>query len=171
MRLTIQTHAEHRATARKAINLWNDLYNHQCASLDDWSDRTLSECAACWRALCQTVDQVVYAAGGHREHLTWHLFGATLTAKDLWGDLSGSVLYGKDLPSFLLYGGLRSGHDKLAITAFWANQSEPLPIPRRKPSLPALEGRATEAEMKGHEAARQTAIARFAALRAAKGGV
>jgi hypothetical protein len=160
--MTIKTHEDLRAAARKAITLWQQLPEHQFACMKEWSEETVGRTESCWHDLCRTLDRVVYAAGGHRDHLTWHLFGACLTAEDLWGPA--------DLPSFLVKGLPRSAHQQLALTAFWANH-QPLvakPKSRKGLSLPAIEGRTTEAELENDEAARQLAIERFAAFKAAR---
>jgi hypothetical protein len=169
--MTIKTHADLRAAARRATTLSVD---HQYLTVDLIHDNcTEDDVEACWRDLCRTIDRVVYAAGGYRDHLTWHLFGATLTAESLWNQEDANTMDDTNLDAFFFSPEGRSAHGQLALTAFWQNRVQPLPVlPNGQyPALPAPEGRATEAQMDAHEAARQQAILRFQALSAAKGGV
>jgi hypothetical protein len=169
--MTITTHNDLRKAARKARDLSVDL---PYLTLDFiHGNCTEDDVETCWRDLCRTLDRVVYAAGGHRDHLTWHLFGATLTAETLWSQEDADTMDDTNLDGFLFSGEGRSAHGQLALKAFWHNRVQPLPpLPSHGyPSLPAQEGRATEAQMDAHEAARQQAIVRFQALSAAKGGV
>jgi hypothetical protein len=162
--MAIKTHADLKTAAREAITFWRALAAYQDACLKQWSQRTVSDCNTCWRALCRKVDQVVYAAGGHRDHLTWHLYGGVLTAEDLWGvPGAGDVQYGKDLPSFLLYGGLRSTADTRAYAIFWAESDKRLPRPKARGDLspPFIEGRSTEEQIHTDEEHRKHSVFRL----------
>lgn len=162
--MTIKTHADLKAAAREAIALWHALDDRQRACLKEWSQRTVSNCNTVWGALCRKVDQVVYAAGGHRDHLTWHLYGGVLTAEDLWGvPGADSVRYGKDLPSFLFYGGLRSKADTRAFAIFWAETDKRLPRPKSRGDLspPFIEGRSTEEQIHTDEEHRKHSVFRL----------
>ena len=168
--MPIATHNDLRKAAHKARDLSVD---HQYLTVDVIHDNcTEDDVAACWRNLCRTLDRVVYAAGGHRDHLTWHLFGATLTAESLWNQEDAATMDDTNLDGFLFSGEGRSAHGQLALAAFWQTRVQPLPpLPSNAyPPLPAPEGRETEARMDAHEAARQQAILRFQALSEAQGG-
>lgn len=166
--MTIKTHADLIAAAKKAIDLYETFYwtKHEAIYAGEIRDQIESR----WHAFCRAFDEAIYAAGGHRAHLTWHLFGKTITAEKMWegnghehdrarGDYQVRLL----VRAFLFFKEGRSAHAGLAMRALWDNPDTPLPTPksRRKPSLPAVEGRATEAEMKRYEAFRQRAIVRF----------
>lgn len=159
--MTITTHDDLRAAVKKTSALWIEIEEHKFACMREWSEKTVGRTRSCWHKLCRSLDRVVYAAGGHREHLTWHLYGASFTAEDLW-------VSEDHLPAFLLGRFSRTAHQELALKAFWSNREPPVskPRPPRGLPLPALEGCRTEAEVADDEAARQLAIARFAAFRA-----
>jgi hypothetical protein len=138
--MTIKTHADLKAAADQTLQLASDLAYVRtqfpyCVGVE-------ARVSSIWRRLCHSLDEVVAVAGGHRDYLTWHLFGATITAEDLWGKAT-------DLQAFLFSQAGSSAHLQMAIASFWAI---PQPLPERTDtktySLPAQGGTATEADTK-----------------------
>lgn len=143
--MTITTHEDLCATAQKALQLHADL-RYLRKTLEGYS-HTEQRIAACWNHLCATLDAVVAAAGGHRDYLTWHFFGETITAKDLW-------LITSDLEGFLFSRPASPAHQRMAVAFFWATP-QPLPTPKdtKAFSPPAPGGRTTEADAKARTSA------------------
>jgi hypothetical protein len=143
--MTITNHEDLCATAQKALQLHADL-RYLRKTLEGYS-HTEQRIAACWNHLCATLDAVVAAAGGHRDYLTWHFFGETITAKDLW-------LITSDLEGFLFSRPASPAHQRMAVAFFWATP-KPLPTPKdtKAFSLPAPGGKTTEADAKSRTSA------------------